>query len=135
MRKKQYQPRFKFTATIALLNGIRIEDKSGSFGKKEQPECWMIQNLEGGQVRLSFQAKDGMDAIQLTHRLMQREARTRKTGVGKGKKVGATDYRLVALTSNYTGGYDLPKGANPAMQTSSVVEEFAAEMCFDLPPL
>jgi hypothetical protein len=135
MKKRISSPHYRFTATIALLNGLRIEDKSGSFGKKEQPECWMIQNLEGGQVRLSFQAKDGMDGIQLTHRLMQREARTRKTGVGKGKKVGAADYRLVALTSEYTGGYDLPKGANPAMQPKRKGKDQTVEMCFDLPPL
>jgi len=129
---KKQTPHFKFTATIALLNGLRIEDKSGSFGKADAPECWMIQNLEGGQVRLSFQAKDGLDADRIVHTLMQRHARTRKrTLTGRNaQKVGPQDYRLVALSSNYTGQYDVPKGANPSMQPKRKAKDQTIEMTF-----
>jgi hypothetical protein len=92
-----------------------VDHKSGMFGG-EDGWTWNVLPNGNRRVNLQFYANNGVEALNIVHKLMQRHVRGRSDPSNLRRKratYGPNDYTVIELRHAATGPYDLPGGPNP----------------------
>ena len=126
----------QFTAVVELNAGCEPADhRSRSRKIYGEVRSWSITPLTLRKVQVQFWDTRADDAIGYVHRLMQREARSKACADNyrkKRAKYGVNDYKIVELSDNQSGTFDLPGGANldcqPKPRVKKVDNQIEMEM-------